>query len=143
MGLRSGGTQGCARGAAWGRERVRPAAALRRFVGLRCIAWGRTGRSVELCTGTALGCARGAARGRGMRLRKVRGVWPCRGAACGCARGTAWDCAGAQHAAAQRVQHVAALRRSVGLRGAEQGAAWNGAWAQRGAAYGAQPGAAA
>ena len=133
----------CARGAAWGREWVRPAAARRRFVGLRCAVWGRTGRSVELRTGTALGCARGAARSRGVRLRKVRRVGPRRGAACGGARGAAWDCAGAQHAAAQRVQHVAALGRSVGLRGTEQGAAWNCAWAQRGAAHVAQRGAAA
>ena len=133
----------CARGAAWGRELVRPAAARKRFVGLRCAVWGRTGRSVELRTSTALGCARGAARSRGVRLRKVRRVGPRTGAPCGGARGAAWGCAGAQHAAAQRVKHVAALGRSAGLRGTEQGAAWICAWAQRGAAHGAQRGAAA
>ena len=123
----------CARGAAWGREWVRPAAARRRFVGLRCAVWGRTGCSVELRTGTALGCARGAERSRGVRLRKVRHLGPRRAAACGGARGATWDCAGAQHAAAQRVQCGAAQghgtrRRSVRMRrGATRGQGCRGA----------------
>ena len=44
-------------------------------------------------------------------------------AACGCARCAAWNCAGEQHAAAQRAQHAAVLRRCVGLRCAQRGIA--------------------
>ena len=100
----------CARGAAWGRELVRPAAARKRFVGLRCAVWGRTGRSVELRTSTALGCARGAARSRGVRLRKVRRVGPRTDAPCGGARGAVRGCVGPS-----RAQRGYALGRSVGL----------------------------
>ena len=44
-------------------------------------------------------------------------------AACGCARCAAWDCAGEQHAAAQRAQHAVVLRRCVGLCCAQRGIA--------------------
>ena len=44
-------------------------------------------------------------------------------AACGCARCAAWNCAGEQHAAAQRAQHAAVLRCCVGLRCAQRGIA--------------------
>ena len=43
--------------------------------------------------------------------------------ACGCARCAAWNCAGEQHAAAQRAQHAAMRRCYVGLRCAQRGIA--------------------
>ena len=95
MGPRSRGTRGSARGAAWGRERVGHAAALRHSLGSRwCVAWGCAGRSVELCTGAAWGCAgaqqRGAAQGRGsMGLCRGAGAWGCAGGSVGLRRGVA------------------------------------------------------
>ena len=43
--------------------------------------------------------------------------------ACGCASCAAWNCAREQHAAAQRGQHAAVLRRCVELRCAQRGIA--------------------